>query len=80
MLPLGPSFLPPLCHHACMTDCEEESKVRMVCKRCGSEEVTRDAWAEWDVEAQMWHAAAVFDHAYCHRCQSDASIAELPLV
>ena len=54
----------------------EEPKVRMVCADCGSEDITRDAWAEWNVEAQDWQLGAVFDYAYCHRCQSTARIEE----
>jgi hypothetical protein len=57
----------------------EEPKVRMVCEHCGSEHVTRDAWAEWNVETQDWQLGAVFDYAYCHRCQGDAHIEERPI-
>lgn len=57
----------------------EEPKLRMVCEDCGSEEVTRDAWAEWNVETQDWELGAVFDYAYCHRCQGDAHIEEAPV-
>jgi len=53
--------------------------VRMVCEDCGSEEVTRDAWAEWNVATQDWGLGAVFDYAYCHRCQRDARIEEVPM-
>lgn len=58
---------------------KEELKLRMVCEDCGSEEVTRDAWAQWNVEMQDWELGAVFDYAYCHRCQRDAHIEERPL-
>jgi hypothetical protein len=55
-----------------------EEPVRMVCRACGSEEVTRDAWAAWDAEAQEWVLGAVFDFAFCHRCLGDAKIEEVP--
>lgn len=29
-------------------------KLRMVCNTCGSEDVGRDAFAEWDYELQQW--------------------------
>lgn len=45
------------------------TKVQMVCRRCGSTQVLRDAWAEWDVDTQQWTLSAVFDHAVC---ESDA--------
>ena len=62
-----------------MVEPKEEPKVRMVCEDCGSEEVTRDAWAQWNVETQDWELGAVFDYAYCHRCQREAHIEEVPL-
>ena len=51
----------------------------MVCEQCRSELVTRDAWAEWDTDAQDWTLGAVYDYAYCHDCQGDAHIEEVPL-
>jgi hypothetical protein len=62
-----------------MAERGDKSKRRMVCAACGSEEVTREAWAEWDVEAQDWRLGAVFDHAWCHRCQRSARIGEVPV-
>ncbi|MCW1431864.1 hypothetical protein [Novosphingobium sp. JCM 18896] len=53
-------------------------KVRMVCSHCGSDEVTRDAWAAWDPQAQQWALRATFDYAFCHRCMTDARIEEVP--
>jgi ribosomal protein L37AE/L43A len=40
-------------------------KMKMVCGRCGSEEVRRDAWAVWDVDEQEWVLQNVFDYAIC---------------
>jgi hypothetical protein len=62
-----------------MPERKEEPKVQMVCEHCGSEEVTRDAWAQWNAETQDWELGAVFDYAYCHRCQRDAHIEEVPM-
>jgi len=31
---------------------KEELKVRIVCGACGSEDVSRDAWGDWDVNTQ----------------------------
>lgn len=53
-------------------------KVRMVCRECGSDEVTRDAWAAWDADAQRWALSATFDYAFCHHCMTDAKIEEVP--
>jgi hypothetical protein len=38
---------------------------RMVCSRCGSTNVLRDAYAEWDITKQDWVLQNVFDHAVC---------------
>lgn len=45
-----------------------------VCNVCGSDHVTRDAWAAWDVAAQDWVLEVAFDHAYCHRCMGSARL------
>ena len=58
-----------------MSDEEQKrAKVQMVCGDCGSAEVTRDAWAEWEVGCQSWALGAVFDYAFCHRCQRETRI------
>ena len=54
-------------------------RIEIVCERCGSVAVTRDAWVEWDVAAQDWVLAAVFDHAFCHECHRDARLVERPV-
>ena len=56
-----------------------EGPVRMVCGKCSSEQVTRDAWAEWDAAIQQWVLGALFDYAYCHRCQAPARIDGAPV-
>lgn len=50
--------------------------IRIICRDCGSTEVTRDAWAAWSVERQQWELGAVFDDGYCHRCERPASLEE----
>ena len=59
-----------------MRGAARESGMRYVCGWCGSDQVTRDAWAEWDVAARRWVLGAVFDDAYCHRCEAERSIEE----
>lgn len=61
------------------TPARPEPKVQMLCEECGSTEVTRDAWAEWDVESQDWALGAVFDYAFCHACEDDTHILEARL-
>lgn len=45
-----------------------------VCNVCGSDHVTREAWAAWDVAAQNWVLEVAFDYAHCHRCMGDARL------
>lgn len=45
-----------------------------ICNVCGSDHVTRDAWAAWDTAAQHWVLEVAFDHSWCHRCMSAARL------
>jgi len=57
-------------------------KVQMICEKCGSTQVLRDAWAEWDVESQEWVLQNVFDHAVCESdvCNgAETAIDEVPV-
>jgi hypothetical protein len=36
----------------------------------------RDAWAEWDDQAQKWELKSVFDAAYCDDCNGECTIVE----
>lgn len=59
-----------------------DPKMKMVCGRCGSEEVRRDAWAVWDVDQQEWSLQNVFDYAICESEQCDGKetrIEEVPV-
>ena len=55
---------------------KKKPKLRMVCAACSSEQVTREAWAEWNVEVQGWQLGALFDYAFCLRCQTPTHIEE----
>lgn len=55
------------------------TRMSMRCGICGSENVMRDAWAEWDATSQAWFLGSVFDAAFCNDCEADATIAEQPL-
>ncbi|MEA3541178.1 MAG: hypothetical protein U9R77_03535 [Pseudomonadota bacterium] len=45
-----------------------QTRYAHICHICGSDHVTRDAWATWDVAAQDWVIETLFDHAHCHHC------------
>jgi hypothetical protein len=50
------------------------NRVRKVCGTCGSERVTIDAWASWDVDKQDWVLDDIFDNEYCHDCEGETRI------
>ncbi len=54
-------------------------RVAMICSVCGSDEVSRDAWANWDTARQEWVLGAVFDYAHCHRCERETRLIEVEL-
>ena len=60
-----------------MTERTEEAKVRVVCGACGSEDVSRDAWGDWDVATQAWVLRTVFDFAHCHACDAETRLVEV---
>jgi|GEM_PF-2869653 len=56
-----------------------EPPVKMCCAVCGSEEVLRDAYAQWDVAQQQWILHSVYDNAVCEKCDGDADLKEVPI-
>ncbi|MDP8994903.1 MAG: hypothetical protein M3N07_07990 [Pseudomonadota bacterium] len=53
--------------------------VDYVCRTCRGTNVVRDAWAEWDAEAQQWVLGTVFDYAHCHNCEGETRLIEIEL-
>lgn len=54
-------------------------KVQILCGTCGSTDVSRDAWGDWDVAAQEWVLRTVFDDAFCHACERETRLVEAEL-
>ena len=54
-------------------------KVKYVCYDCRSEEVSIDAYAEWDKEAQRWVLGDMYDYTYCHECEGETVLDEEPI-
>ena len=52
------------------------NKIRKVCKHCGSSDVRKDAWAEWDEDKQEWVLAEFFDNDYCMTCDCETRIVD----
>ncbi len=57
---------------------DEASPIEYACDSCGGSAVTRDAWAEWNVEGQAWVLSEIFDFAFCHQCHREAQLVERP--
>ncbi len=53
--------------------------MRLVCETCGSTDVSRDAWGDWDANTQQWVLRCVFDYAHCHACDGETRLADMPL-
>jgi Zn finger protein HypA/HybF involved in hydrogenase expression len=54
-------------------------RVTYLCEKCGSDQVTLDAWAEWNVEQQLWVLGATYDQTYCHKCDGETHLVEVEL-
>lgn len=52
-------------------------RIKIICATCGSDDVQRDAWAEWDMDKQEWVLGTVFDAGHCEVCGGDTSLAEV---
>jgi hypothetical protein len=58
---------------------EPRKRIAIICSTCGSDEVSRDAWANWDVGKQEWVLGSVFDDGFCHRCECRSRLIEVEL-
>ena len=43
------------------------------CRTCGSEHVSKDAWACFNPATGFWEVEAVFDHEFCQACEAETS-------
>lgn len=53
--------------------------VTYICSTCGSDDVSRDALAEWSVPEQKWELKTEFDNANCERCGGETRLIEVEL-
>ena len=51
--------------------------INMVCKTCSSDDVYRDAWANWDYSLQQWMLSQAFDNAWCEKCEDETNLIEV---
>ena len=45
--------------------------IRPICSRCGSDDISSDACARWDVERQAWDLSGTQDCKTCGNCGAD---------
>lgn len=56
-------------------------RLKMVCDKCGSEDVLRDATAAWNEATQDWELAGVQDQGYCEgECEGECTIKEVEIM
>jgi DNA-directed RNA polymerase subunit RPC12/RpoP len=53
--------------------------VTYVCSTCGSDDGSRDAWAEWSIQEQRWVLRTEFDYVHCHRCDTETRLVKVQL-
>jgi hypothetical protein len=55
------------------------AKIKVICPKCGSDDVVCDACARWDVESQSWTLCTEYDDRTCEACGYEShSFAEAP--
>lgn len=60
-----------------MTD--PNKRIAIVCGTCGSDDISRDALAEWSIDTQQWELRDVLDNADCNRCERSTRLIEVDL-
>jgi hypothetical protein len=63
-----------------MTEGHGLGQIQYVCGTCGSTDVSRDAWADWNVERQEWELRVAFDYARCHACDGETRLGARTLI
>lgn len=48
-------------------------KVKLVCDKCGSTEISRDASAQWNEDTQDWELCGLQDNMTCETCGNDGN-------
>jgi len=58
---------------------QPSGRIQIMCERCGSTSIVRDATAGWDVGAQDWVLESVHGDYYCCTCDNITDTIEVPL-
>ena len=60
------------------SDSEPVGRVKMVCSNCGSDDVVKKAWVDWNPDTQGWEVEE-FGTGHCRNCDAVDSILSKPL-
>ncbi len=52
-------------------------KIKFICNDCGSDDVYRDAWTEWNIENQEWELQSTYDQHHCNQCENVCGVTEV---
>jgi len=58
---------------------KKELRIKIVCAKCGSENVTRDTLARWSVADQKWEVSSELDNFDCDDCCNEVSVNEIKI-
>lgn len=47
-------------------------RVKYICRFCHSENILKDAYAQWDTKAQQWVLHCVYDYTICDECGAES--------
>jgi len=50
----------------------KDKPIEPVCRDCGSTDLTRDALAAWDADAQQWVLSAIYESTACQTCEAES--------
>lgn len=50
------------------------TKITKHCENCDSQNVVKDANAEWDEDTQTWILRSYYDQGYCCECETEVNI------
>lgn len=53
-------------------------KIKFACEYCGSDNVTCDASASWNIETQQWELCSEYDNTDCQECQGECGVVPVP--
>jgi hypothetical protein len=56
-----------------------QQSLKPIFSRCGSDKVTSDAIARWNVGRQAWEIAALLDNSDCEVCEDDTRLIDVKL-